>query len=321
MKRGYNYRRCLHAVAVCGMIASVSSTAFAQRDDLRLMPLTSHNENFPVTHFDALEQRSSKDVSTAQYEWAEQLDTPVTVKNSIGMEFVLIPPGRYLKGSPLSDGNAPADEKPREYVSITQPAFVGRTEVTQGQWTAIMETAPWVGSSNAKIGETVAATYIRWVDAVEFCKKLSEKERLPYRLLTDAEWEYCCRAGTTTKFYFGDNEENLDEYGWFDENCGIDGHQFAHEVAMKKPNAFGLFDTHGNAAEWCLDAYTADALGGTNPIVKEGSEYKIYRGGGWRDPARACRSAARARRAPESDDVGLMGFRVVLFLFEPEIDN
>ena len=135
---------------------------------------------------------------------------------------------------------------------------LGKTVVTQLQWREVMGTEPWEGQPHVMEGDDYPAVYVSWYDAVEFCKKLSEKEGKAYRLPTEAEWEYACRGGAATKYYFGDDAASLGEYAWFHENTWSVNEKYAHRVAQKRPNQFGLYDMHGNIWEWCDDWYDED---------------------------------------------------------------
>jgi hypothetical protein len=154
---------------------------------------------------------------------------------------------------------------------------------------------------------------VSWVNAVEFCKKLSAlaEERAAgreYRLPTEAEWEYACRAGATTKYWFADDDSRLGEYGWFDKNSGSQ----THPVGQKKANAWGLFDMHGNVWEWCSDwhrDYGSNAV--TDPQGPSGGRYRVYRGGSWGNDAWPCRSAFRCKIEPTRGHSSL-GFRLAL---------
>ena len=171
-------------------------------------------------------------------------------------------------------------------------------------------------------GDNYPAVYISWDDATEFCAKLTALEhksgKIPanqtYRLPTEAEWEYACRAGTTTAYSFGDDESSLGEYAWYIHNSDSK----LHEVATKKPNPWGLFDMHGNVWEWCED-WHEDSLSGGNdpkgPSAGSGDDRggPVVRGGYWSDPASYCRSALRTYYGPASRyDYG--GFRIVRVL-------
>ncbi len=159
-------------------------------------------------------------------------------------------------------------------VTLTKPFSLGKTEVTQGQWKSVMDTEPWDGQDNVKADKDNPATYVNWDDATDFCKKLTEIERKSgklkaneeYRLPTEAQWEYACRAGTTTAFSFGDDESKLGEYAWYDGNTKNIDREWAHKVGTKKPNPWGLHDMHGNVAEWCEDWHDEKLSGGVDPV-------------------------------------------------------
>ena len=161
---------------------------------------------------------------------------------------------------------------------------------------AVMGTEPWKGNSIVKEGPNYPASYVSWADAVAYCKKLSEKEGKTYRLPTEAEWEYACRAGTKTAWSFGNNEKDFDDYAWHDENTNEINERYAHQVGQKRPNAFGLHDMHGNVYEWCHDYYKEgyykespekDPTGPTSP------SQRVFRGGSWDSSTRDSRSAVR----------------------------
>ena len=224
--------------------------------------------------------------------------------NSIGMRMRLIPPGSFLMGSPPSEGNR-WDDETQHPVTIDRPFYLGVCQVTQAQWQAVMGNNP----SRFK-GDDRPVEQVSWNDCQEFCRRLSEREGKTYRLPTEAEWEYACRAGTTTAYYFGDDAASLAEYAWFWENSDSQ----THPVGQKKPNAWGLHDMHGNVWEWCADWYRpyqreVEAAEEQNPF--RGS-FRVYRGGSWLNGASGCRAAYRRRRDPGRRAVGRLGCRVIL---------
>lgn len=171
---------------------------------------------------------------------------------------------------------------------------LGKTVVTQLQWRQVMGTEPWKGQPYVMEGDDYPAVYVSWDDAVEFCKKLSDKEGKAYRLPTQAEWEYACRAGTGTVYYFGNDETDLDKHGWFEENTW-DTERYAHRVAKKEPNQFGLYDMHGNVWEWCGDWHY--------------QECRMLRGGSWFNESGCCSSWSRLYHHHEYQYANI-GFRL-----------
>jgi len=168
---------------------------------------------------------------------------------------------------------------------------MGIYQVTQGQWKSVMATEPWSGQSVVDDNVKCAATYISWEDAIEFCKKLSTREGRTYRLPTEAEWEYACRAGTTAAYSFG-HIDNIRVFAWFSENAGRIGAKYAHEVGLLRPNDWGLCDMHGNVWEWCQDWMTTDYYAASpedNPGGPSSGSGRVCRGGSWDDPAVFCR--------------------------------
>ena len=182
-----------------------------------------------------------------QTAWANHLSTPVQSTNSIGMELKLIPPGEFTIGSlNFIDPDVDPQDEARHLVRITKPLYLSVHEVTQEQYERVMGNNPSFNKAANKPVEQVS-----WDDAVEFCRKLSVREGAEYRLPTEAEWEYACRAGTTTAYSFGDDASRLGDYAWYIENSG----RTTQPVGEKLPNAWGLYDMHGNVREWCQDWY------------------------------------------------------------------
>ena len=182
--------------------------------------------------------------------------------NSIGMKLVLIPAGEFVMGSPEGEGVPKFNQDEKQVrVKLTKLFYLGKHEVTQGQWQAVMKTRPWQGDSSVKEDRDFAATYVSWGDAMSFCRKLTLHERSSgkldrdweYTLPTEAQWEYACRAGSTKRYSFGDDESQLGEHAWYDNNANSIGEQYAHKVGRKKANAFALHDLHENVYKWCRD--------------------------------------------------------------------
>jgi uncharacterized protein (TIGR02996 family) len=243
----------------------------------------------------------------------------ITRTNSIGMQEVLIFPGEFLMGSPENEEGRNQNEGEVE-VNLTQPFWLGKYAVTQAQWQKIIDTSPWGGEYWVEADPECPATYVAWRDAMNFCRKLADREMqagcLPrgweYSLPTEAQWEYACRAGTTTSYSFGKDWLQLRNYAWFDENAADAGQMYAHPVGQRKPNTWGLYDMHGNVWECCLDWWQEHLPGGIDPEVTTKSSlgsYKVFRGGTWHRDAMKCRSSMRTylTRSYEEDD---LGFRV-----------
>ena len=261
---------------------------------------------------------------------AKVLKNEITVEfesytNSLGMEFRLIPAGEFLMGGSKSPKEMViatqfpfetayfANQFPQHTVRITRPFYVGTTEVTQGQYVAVMNARPWIRKDFVKEGSDYPATYVDWDHAVEFCRRLSAKEGREYRLPTEAEWEYACRGGVTTLFCFGDDTSRWNEYAWFHANTRAVGEKYPHKVAQKKPNAFGLYDAHGNAWEWCGDWYAGDYYQHSpveNPFGPRNGTRRVYRGGCWSNEPAHCLSSYRYGLDPTYCSFHL-GFRVV----------
>ena len=236
------------------------------------------------------------------------------------------------------------NERPQHRVVITKPYFMGTTEVTIGQFKKFADATKYAteaeqygfGDSGAKVmDDKVTETHkqnkswrapgyavtddspvaqITWNDAVAFCQWLSTQEKAIYRLPTEAEWEYACRAGTTTQYSFGDDMAELDEHGWFDKNSG----GRAHPVGLKQPNAFGLHDMHGNLNELCGDYWNEkwyDVSPPEDPTGPSKADNRIFRGGGF-GYGPFCRSATR-NSGPLRVRARTMGFRVVRVLDAP----
>ncbi len=232
----------------------------------------------------------------------------VDLGKGVRLEMVLIPAGEFLMGSPDSDKDAFDWEKPQHRVRITKPFYLGKCLVTQEQWKAVMGNDP----SHFK-GPKNPVEEVSWDDCQEFLEKLNSKvgtQHAKFVLPTEAQWEYACRAGSQPRYCFGDDESELDDYGWFLANAG-DG---PRPVGQKKPNAWGLFDMHGNVGEWCQDWYGGGYYANSpadDPSGPATGSTRVDRGGGWDRPARYCRSAFRSYYVP-GFSFDFVGFRVAL---------
>jgi formylglycine-generating enzyme required for sulfatase activity len=232
------------------------------------------------------------------------------------MKLVEIPAGTFLMGSPPGEKDRQANEG-QVAVTLTKPFWLGKTEVTQGQFKKVMGTEPWLNQGGIQIGEDNAASYVDWSEATAFCQRLTDTDhksgKLPagesYRLPTEAQWEYACRAGTQTAYSFGDNEKQFGNYGWCRGNTVDVGQGYAHKVGMKKSNPAGLFDMHGNVWEWCSDWYGDGLSGDADPVGPGGGSFRVRRGGGWLAGPGLCRSSQRYSSVP-SDRYFDVGFRV-----------
>jgi formylglycine-generating enzyme required for sulfatase activity len=243
-----------------------------------------------------------------QRNWAGHLRVPVEIENSLGMRLTLIPPGEFDMGS---DGpGAKPEETPRHRVKITRPYRIGTFEVTQGQYARLMPEPPDLAENGA--GPDHPVGLVSHEDAAEFCRRLTElpaerKAGRRYRLPTEAEWEYACRAGTATAFNIGDElraaDANLNRLSRV-------------PVGRFRPNAWGLYDMHGNVCEWCADRYAADAYARPAPAVDPkgpaSGNRRVSRGGGFHHgSAEMCRSADRGTELPPSFRGNDIGFRVL----------
>ncbi|HET6454961.1 MAG TPA: SUMF1/EgtB/PvdO family nonheme iron enzyme, partial [Armatimonadota bacterium] len=288
---------------------------------------------------------------------------PLKIKNSIGMEFAFISPGTFMMGGDQTPEEVArlhrgkpewfVNEHPQHKVTLTRGFYMATTEVTRGQFAEFVRATGYktdaekegsalvlIGSKNWKDvdganwkapgflqGDNHPVVEVSWFDAVAFCRWLGDKEKRNYRLPTEAEWEYACRAGSTTAYPWGSDPDG--GRGW----CNVadqtaraklpelatfswdDGYVFTAPVGTFKANAFGLYDTIGNVYEWCLDwygEYTAGAV--RDPKGPEGGQLRVLRGGSWDDHPGYCRSACRSRPAPATRTSNI-GFRVC---FEPE---
>jgi formylglycine-generating enzyme required for sulfatase activity len=203
----------------------------------------------------------------------------------VTMTLVSIPAGSFSMGSKSGD------EKPVHTVTFTKPFYLGKYEVTQEQWQAVMRANP----SHFK-GDKLPVEQVNWDNCQEFLKKLQSKSPgLKLSLPTEAQWEYACRAGSKTEYVSGDDASGLGEYAWF--YASFRG--TTHDVGVKRPNAWGLYDMHGNVWEWCQDWYGAYAAGAAkDPSGASSGIGRVIRGGAWSNDATVLRSAFRGWLTP-----------------------
>jgi formylglycine-generating enzyme required for sulfatase activity len=218
----------------------------------------------------------------------------------VRFQLVRIPPGQFEMGSPEAEIGHQANE-PLKRVRITKSYYLGRYEVTQGQYEAVMGINP-----SPVQGESLAVDQIQYLQAIEFCKRLSSLAGFVVTLPTEAQWEYACRAGTRTRFSSGDTDADLDRVGWYRDNSS----GRIHPVGQKQPNAWGLYDMHGNVWELCLDFIrNPDSKPEDDPQGAMPGGFGGMRGGGWMVEAESCRSA---RRSVSNAMFGGAGIRIAL---------
>jgi formylglycine-generating enzyme required for sulfatase activity len=222
-------------------------------------------------------------------------------ENELGMQFKLIPPGAFLMGSDRGEEN----ERPVHQASVNRPLYMGVHVVTQAQWRSVMDSEPWRGVDKVKSGDRFPAVNVTWYDAQLFLTKLGQRDNGAYYLPTEEEWEYAARAGTTTEFSFGDDGRDLRSYGWY-RDMTQGGEEYAHEVGLKRPNPWGLYDMHGNIWEWTDSWYYGSYAAKLNLAPTE----KVVRGGGWDYPAVGARSAFRNHVLPTRTN-HVIGIRLV----------
>jgi formylglycine-generating enzyme required for sulfatase activity len=233
---------------------------------------------------------------------AQSVSAPAELRMELGdgitMEFVRIPEGKFVMGSPADESGRRDDEGQHE-VQVSGLLYMARTETSQAQYAQVMKSNPSVQKGDAHPVDSV-----RWTDAVEFCRRLSEQTGRLVRLPTEAEWEYAARAGSRTPFA---GTGKLDDMGWYALNSG----DRSHPVAGKRPNEWGLFDMHGNVAEWCADEFKVDTPDVHPPLPSTSPDHRVIRGGSWDKPATQARSAARSGGAI-GERYDLVGFRCVV---------
>jgi len=246
-----------------------------------------------------------------QEDEAKRFGVPVEVENSIGMKLRFVPPGRFLMGSPENELGREANEGPQHSVTITKPYYMGKHEVTQAQYEIVTGKNPSRFNKANGGGPDHPVDQLTRLEAISFCQKLSEapeekKMGRIYRLPTEAEWEYACRAGTQTAYSFGDDPQQAGIYCW----TGPGVNESTHPIGRKKSNSWGLYDTHGNVWEWCSDLFDENS----DHSCRGGSCYAGDLESGF------CRSANR-HPVPSGRTQWNIGFRVVCEYRPPQITN
>ena len=241
--------------------------------------------------------------------FSQEKTKTVVLPGGVQLEFVYIPPGKFLMGSSMQELERHGDEGPVRQVVISKGFYMSKYEVTQGQWLAVMNNNPSVMNEKSN-WKRHPADNVSWNDCNTFISKINELGLGTFRMPTEAEWEYACRAGTTSRYYWGNDttDYQVHEYAWaFSKAEGI-----SHPVGLKKPNNWGLYDMSGNVWEWCSDwrgPYRADRL--IDPTGPGEGKKKIYRGGSWFNKPSTLRSANRNGHEPDMRGTNA-GLRLVL---------
>ena len=261
---------------------------------------------------------------------AEKKELDKTFTNSMGMEFILIPVGKFIMGSPGSEAGRNENEGPQREVQITRPFYLGKYEVKVAEFREFVKATQYKTEAEDKGGAYVPVkgkwerkegmtwyspgisqkddhpvVCVGWSDAADYGKWLGQKTGHVYRLPTEAEWEYACRAGSRQAYSFGSDARELSKFGWYAENSGGK----THPVGQKKPNSWGVFDMHGNAREWCQDWYGNYAAGrAVDPVGPPRGSNRALRGGSWSSPVKDLRCAERRNGL---GGTAYVGFRLV----------
>ena len=225
------------------------------------------------------------------------------------MAFVWIPAGRFRMGSPSGEQDRNSHEGPLHEVEISRGFWLGTYEVTQEQWEAVMGTRPWSGEKYVRSNPSHPAVYISWNAVQRFVAKLNDAAgSAVYRLPSEAEWEYACRAGSTTRWSFGDDERQLTHYAWYRANVWDTGKKYTQPVGLKRPNGWGLYDMHGNVWEWVQDWYDEDYYKRSprvDPLGPTSGSLRVFRGGDFYYGAQYLRSALRVKDSPGTRSAGV----------------
>lgn len=248
-------------------------------------------------------------------------ERPKVVTNAVGMRFVLVPAGKFVMGSPMEEAGRRDNEGPPHEVILTKPFYLAATPTTQEQYLKVMGVNPARFQGAAGGGLEHPVECVSWDEAVTLCSRLAglpTEAGRAYRLPTEAEWEYACRAGSSTPFHFGPSlsarEASMDGHHPYGDGPRGPSAPRTAKVGSYPANHFGLFDMHGNVWEWCADWYDADYYQRSprqDPPGPTSGAYRVLRGGSWRNQAATCRSAYRNALAPNQRQP-FIGFRLVL---------
>ena len=252
-------------------------------------PLRQNEQNTNIAQKEVNQRakvRSSSVLPTAPPSYsASGKQLTLDLGNKVTMKLVIIPAGKFMMGSPEGEKDRDKNEGPQHEVTISNPFYMGVYDVTLEQYEQIMDENP---DNSEETQEPVQC--VCWDDAVEFCEALSKKSGMAVSLPTEAQWEYACRAGSKTRFSYGDDDDKLGDYAWYLKSS--DGKM--HPVGQKKPNAWGLYDMHGNVGQWCSDWYgDYPSLIQTDPKGPASGKFHVLRGGSLGGTPQVCRSARR----------------------------
>ena len=243
---------------------------------------------------------------------ADNEDT-VVLDDGVVLTLVRIEAGSFTMGAPSNEVGTNASEQPTHTVHITNDFWMGKYPVTKRQWISLMGTKPWIATTDSLDDPDSPAEYVSWNDAQDFITALNAQTGSSFRLPTEAEWEYACRAGTNTRFYWGNDIGAIGSYAWVKGNTTDAGQAYAHVVGLKLPNARGLYDMSGNVWEWCYDRFGLYSAGEvSDPTGPLTGTTRVARGGSWYNAsADTSRSARRNEWAPSSLFTDF-GFRLAL---------
>jgi formylglycine-generating enzyme required for sulfatase activity len=277
-----------------------------------VQPATKSAEVYSDWPFDA-KQAAKRQTDTAKALGIKK-GLVLNLGKRLAMKLVLIPAGAFIMGSPKPerDNRSVFDDEVQHEVTISKPFYLGSTNVTVAQYAQfVKDTGQQHKEPNISQAGDHPVVNVSWDDAQAFCQWMSKRSGKAVRLPTEAQWEFACRAGTQTRFSFGDKAADLGDYSWYSANNG----GTTHPVGQKRPNAWGLFDMHGNAWQWCSEYLGPYVISDkTDPAGPKAGKQRVLRGGSWiSDGPANCRSAHRGGDTPATRNP-YYGFRVVVAL-------